>query len=205
MEWPFHRKHRYWHCDDSKVSYLKKRIEGHSIRKVENAVEETWSLRAAGFLLIGQLCGFLKFGIFCRLRGPRDEGHWSLPCEVLPCTFLPAHINRWSLIAKCVSVCTSYSGPYGLSVGAQDLSTEQELKVFQIHSKRLINSAGVAAVRTRLGHGCLGAELKRVLLSSTWAAQWGPASKSIPVWETFCFCFTWFCHCKYLVCHCGLF
>lgn len=30
------------------------------IRKVENAVEESWSLSAAAFLLIGQLRGFLK-------------------------------------------------------------------------------------------------------------------------------------------------
>ncbi|EDL22169.1 DNA segment, Chr 8, ERATO Doi 457, expressed, isoform CRA_a, partial [Mus musculus] len=31
-----------------------------AVRKVENAVEESWSLRAAGFLLLGQLSGFAK-------------------------------------------------------------------------------------------------------------------------------------------------
>lgn len=178
-------------------------LKGHSVRKVENAVEESWSLRAAGFLLLGQLSGFAKqCWYFLQaekttwLRPPLPSSclQWRLPCGVLPFTSLPDHINRWSSLAKRVSVCTSYP------------SNEQELKVFQIDSKRLINSAGAAASDPHwMPTWLVGSWIDEGSLYLTVGSTVKPCLKSIPVWKTCRFGFTWFCHCKYLVSLCGLF
>lgn len=39
---------------------MKNTLKGHGIRKGESAAEESWSLRVAGFLLVGQPRELLK-------------------------------------------------------------------------------------------------------------------------------------------------